>query len=157
MASQAMNLTSTRNGTGFNGTARVAADTIAERANVARDVNLIALGMVIGLGVVQVLVFGVGRLWRWGRLRKPVKFVGDKEQGMATGRSTAAKVLGWPGRSLRKISLTSFVTEGVPPLGMILLISIWMMINVGLLFFKVEITLVGIALRLPLYHLISRK
>jgi hypothetical protein len=113
------------------------------------DPDWLALIMVISAGVGLGVIFGIVRLGRWITLRRPISMTTDDMGTSIPNRTLTRKILCFPGVLLGKITLRSFHTKGVPPFGIILLISSWIGFSLFATLFRVQVNLQEIAYRLP--------
>jgi len=108
----------------------------------------LALIMVVSAGVGLGIIFAIVRLVRRIRLRRPIPMTMDSSGTSFPNRSKTRKVISFPMVVIGKISLRSFRTNGVPAVGMILLILLWTGFSLFALLFRAQLILDVIAYRL---------
>lgn len=116
------------------------------------DANYLRTSIILSIGGgIIFLIFLSVRIIRLLTLRKPIPSVHDPEGNNVLYMSTTKKYLGWPGVIITKIKSKSFNLAGVPSLGTILILMIWIgiMVAATLLFILPALDLEGIAYRLP--------
>lgn len=112
------------------------------------DPHWLALIMVVSAGVVLGIIFAIVRLAGWISLRRSIPMTMDTSGTTFPNRSKTRKVIYFPVVVFGKISLRSFRTNGVPAMGMILLILLWIGFCLFALLFQAELNLNDIAYRL---------
>ena len=116
------------------------------------DLNYAITSAIISVasGVI-VLGFLWGRISQWLTLRRPLPVATDNLGNEVPRRGELSTVAMWPSVLLSKISLRSFGPPGVPSLGTILLIVLWVGVNAlaSFLFLLPNLSVEGIAYRLP--------
>jgi hypothetical protein len=111
--------------------------------------NWLALVIIIVGGAFLLLSFFLARLLRWVSFRRQITFKPDNKGQLNPYHSTSGKLLQWSGTVLQKLSLYSFVTPGIPSVGVILLITSWIGFCLLITLVNVERDLNGLAFRLP--------
>jgi hypothetical protein len=113
------------------------------------DPDWVVFIMVVSAGVGLGLLFAMVRLGRWISLRRPIPMRTDETGTSLPNRTLMRKISCFPGVIFGKLTLRSFYATGVPPLGMILLISSWVGFSLFATLFDIPLTLERIAYRLP--------
>jgi len=113
------------------------------------DSNWLAFIIVVSAGASLFFAFALARFIRWSTLRKPIPMRAENLDQSFAYRSRRRQIIQWPGTILQKLALYSFTAAGVPSVGLITLIVLWIGFCILITLVNVQLTLKGIAYRLP--------